>query len=260
MAAGRTGDGASGAAFDEPFLLQLLRLLPRAVPPASADRPSGFRFLPHALILPPSSPPPPVKDVVARVRVPIPRGLPPGPWEPPETSPPQITDLQSSHGPGNRPGETGDRNVPWGSNFQKNRRLQPQNTIAGYQRREDGWNTAPEYTPNGRAGYVNNIGGANAMVDGRFGDRWNADAGPVHAVRYQHEKKHPTSGDSRRSLTWRPRTTDQMRPQKQKFKVEWVAVATTKDEKQQAEEESPSKKKTNKQQASHGVQMLLYVD
>lgn len=194
---------------------------------------SGFRFLPHSLILPPSSPPPLAKGDVVRVRVPIPRGLPPGPWEPLETAPPQITtDLQSSHGPGNRPGETGDRNVPWGSNFQKNHRLQHQNIISDYRRHNDGWNTASW----GRA--------ARSTENGR--------AGPVHAVRYQYEKKLPSLGDYRHSLTWKPKTTDQMRPQhsarKQKFKVEWVAVATKKNKKQ-SEEEPIKKKTTNNRQA-----------
>ncbi|RRT52557.1 hypothetical protein B296_00007176 [Ensete ventricosum] len=259
------GDSAppctDGGAPGEAFLLQLLRRPPRpepTAPPAVSchpeDRPRCFHFLPHTLIRrpqpvepQPTSPPvAPMVDIrVPTVWLPIPRDLPPGPWEPLEISHPLVSHPPSSVEHGSQLEHAGNQNAARGNNSRGDRRPKHQNVVSSTQQYDDrsyscSWGHGRETSEaNGRVGYGSCVSGANAKVDRRFGDRRNACGDPAEynlsQMGYQYEKKRMNLGGHRHSISWEPKVIEQIRPpqgsaQKQKVKVEWVAVTRRQDE------------------------------
>nr|XP_018676943.1 PREDICTED: UTP:RNA uridylyltransferase 1-like isoform X1 [Musa acuminata subsp. malaccensis] len=228
---------------------------PPAVSCPPEDRPRCFHFLPHTLIRPHPPPQPvepqptplpvaPMVDIrVPTFRVPIPRDLPPGPWEPLEISHPLVSHPRCSVQYGSQLEHVGNQNAPRGSNSRGNRRPKHQNVVSTTQKYDNrsyscSWGHGETSEANGRVGYGNCVSGADAKVDPRFGDRRNACGDPAQYNRsqmgYQYEKKRMNLGGHRHSISWKPKVIEQSRPQgsaqKQKVKVEWVAVTRRKDE------------------------------
>lgn len=180
---------------------------------------------------------------VPTFRVPIPRDLPPGPWEPLEISHPLVSHPRCSVEYGSQLEHVGNQNAPRGSNSRGNRRPKHQNVVSTTQKYDNrsyscSWGHGETIEANGRVGYGNYVSGANAKVDPRFGDRRNACGDPAEyngsRIRYQYEKKRMNLGGHRHSISWKPKVIEQSKPQgsaqKQKFKVEWVAVTRRQDE------------------------------
>lgn len=246
------GDGAGGASSDSSFGRRILRHMALADPPAPqpANPPLSFHLLLHKLIPPPyreapvedpHPPSPPPQNSVVEVkespvfRVPIPRDLPPGPWEPEDILPPRppnddyrkweecgkgLGDRNDSlvSAPTNRPPSQPNRHEKASRNSQYSLREQ---RLRGNRRPGYG-NVTPADNPKSDLwhGYPKiNAGDAS---DGYRGKQKTYETG------YQYQRKHMDLGHSSHALCWKPKTNEQRQPQglveKKKVKAEWVAV------------------------------------
>lgn len=252
-----SGDGASGASSGSSFGRCILRHSALDDPPAPppANPPLSFHLLLHKLIPPPyretpvedphppPPPTPPPQNSVVEVkkspvfRVPIPRDLPPGPWEPEDILPsrPSNDDSRKWEECGKGLG-VGDRNdslvsAPTNRHPSQPNRYEKASRNSQYSVREK------RLLGNRRPGYGNGTPADNPRSDLWHGyPKINAGEAPsgyrgkqkTYETGYQYQRKHMDLGHSSHALCWKPKTNKQRQPQglveKKKVKAEWVAM------------------------------------